>query len=421
MFFKMKIFRDEALNYHSDNEYGTIILPASFSLTVFSSVTILTLLCIIIFVYSASYTRKAHLTGIVMPSSGLIKITPQYNGYVTRVAVSEGQYVVAGEPLYHISGEHFNGQGTGTLAAMNLSLKTQYALLASQQASEVRDNQQQQEAVRQRIAFLHSQVKSAEQRLMLAERQVQLATGVMRRYEILAGTHYVSEIEFQQKQIDVSAAQQNAEDQRQGVLQLRTTLKTAEDDLNHLNVQGESRNAELGRQLQEIRQQQDELSGQENLTLTSPVSGTVATVLVRQGQSVRASEPVMTVVPDNASLQIELYATSQNAGFIQPGQRVALRFAAFPYQKFGVQYGTIHEISRTTLTPSDLLSISPVTWKENEGHYRVIVVPDNTFILAYGKKEALRPGMTLEGDVSLDTRHLWEWLTEPLWSLKGKL
>jgi membrane fusion protein len=94
----------------------------------------------------------------------------------------------------------------------------------------------------------------------------------------------------------------------------------------------------------------------------------------------------MTLVPDNARLQIELYATSQNAGFIQPGQRVALRFAAFPYQKFGVQYGTIREISRTTLTPSDLLSVSPVTWKENEGHYRVIVEPEKTFILAYGKR-----------------------------------
>ena len=129
----------------------------------------------------------------------------------------------------------------------------------------------------------------------------------------------------------------------------------------------------------------------------------------------------MTLVPDNAHLQIELYATSQKAGFIQPGQRVALRFDAFPYQKFGVQYGSIRDISRTTLTPMDLLSVSPITWKENEGHYRIIVEPEKAFIQAYGKKEPLRPGMTLEGDVSLDNRHLWEWFTEPLWSLKGKL
>ncbi|AEN64230.1 secretion protein HlyD family protein [Enterobacter soli] len=417
----MVVFRKESLEYQNETSHGDIIIPSSSGTSFIAVATFFLSLSVASFVYYGSYSRKAHLSGIVMPSSGLIKIIPQYAGYVTRLAACEGQHVAAGESLYHISGEHYNGQGDGTLAAMSQSLKTQYTMLASQQTLESRDNRQQQEAVRQRIASLQPQIKSAEQRLMLAERQVQLATSVMERYKILAGTHYVSDIEFQQKQIDVSATQQNVEDQRQGLLQLSTTRTAAEDDLNHLIVQGESRRAELDRQLQGIRQQQDELAGQENFTLTSPVSGTVAAVLVRQGQSVRASEPVMTVVPDNARLQIELYATSQHAGFIQPGQRVALRFAAFPYQKFGVQYGTIREISRTTLTPSDLLSVSPVTWKENEGHYRVIVVPDKSFILAYGKKETLRPGMTLEGDVSLDTRHLWEWLTEPLWSLKGKL
>ncbi len=417
----MGVFRSEALEYHSDTEYGDVVIPASLSMTACAVATLFIFICVVLFVYYGSYTRKAHLTGIVMPSSGLVKITPQYAGYITQLTVSEGQHVIAGEPLYHINGEHFNEQGAGTLAAMNLSLRTQYAMLSSQETLELRDNQQQQAAIKQRIASLQLQVKSAEQRLQMAERQVGLTTSVMGSYKKLAGTHYVSDIEYQQKQIEVSTAQQNVEDQRQGLLQLRTAIEAAKDDLNHLIILGGSRKAELDRQLQEIRQQQEELAGQENITLTAPVSGTVAAVLVRQGQSVRALEPVMTVVPDNASLQIELYAASQNAGFIRPGQRVALRFAAFPYQKFGVQYGTIREISRTTLTPSDLLSVSPVTWKENEGRYRVIVRPENPFILAYGKKEPLRPGMTLEGDVNLDTRPLWEWLTEPLWSLKGKL
>ncbi|WP_369136157.1 HlyD family secretion protein [Klebsiella variicola] len=417
----MGVFRSEALEYHSDTEYGDVVIPASLSMTACAVATLFIFICVVLFVYYGSYTRKAHLTGIVMPSSGLVKITPQYAGYITQLTVSEGQHVIAGEPLYHINGEHFNEQGAGTLAAMNFSLRTQYAMLSSQETLELRDNQQQQAAIKQRIASLQLQVKSAEQRLQMAERQVGLTTSVMGSYKKLAGTHYVSDIEYQQKQIEVSTAQQNVEDQRQGLLQLRTAIEAAKDDLNHLIILGGSRKAELDRQLQEIRQQQEELAGQENITLTAPVSGTVAAVLVRQGQSVRALEPVMTVVPDNASLQIELYAASQNAGFIRPGQRVALRFAAFPYQKFGVQYGTIREISRTTLTPSDLLSVSPVTWKENEGRYRVIVRPENPFILAYGKKEPLRPGMTLEGDVNLDTRPLWEWLTEPLWSLKGKL
>ena len=110
---------------------------------------------------------------------------------------------------------------------MSISLKTQYIMLASQQSFESRDNSQQQEAVRQRMVSLEPQIRSAEQRLQLAERQAELAISVMERYKKLAGTHYVSDIEFQQKQIDVSAAQQNVEDQRQGLLQLHTAMDTA--------------------------------------------------------------------------------------------------------------------------------------------------------------------------------------------------
>lgn len=418
---QMSLFRKEALDNQGDVIHGDIIIPASFAMALSASATVVLLILLAVFLYFGTYTRKAHLSGIVMPSTGLIKITPQYSGNVTSLTVSEGQHVTAGSPLYYISGEHYNGQGAGTLAAVNLSLQTQYAMLLTQQQLEKNDNQQQQVAARQRIHSLQPQIQSAEQRLRQAEYQADLAVSMMNRYQKLVANHYVADVEYQQKQIDMSAAKENVESQRQVLLQLHTELDRAGDELNHLTVQGDSRKAELDRQLQTLKQQQVELSGQEHFTLTSPVNGTVAAILVRPGQAVKSLEPVMTVVPDNATLQIELYATSQNAGFIQLGQRVALRFAAFPYQKFGVQYGTIREISRTTLTPTDLLSVSPVTWKENEGHYRVIVVPEQAFILAYGRKEPLRSGMALEGDINLDKRQLWEWLTEPLWSLKGKL
>lgn len=383
----MNIFRDEAINQQNETTYGEIIIPASFAMTFIVVATLILLILIFSFLYFGQYTRKAHLSGLVMPSSGLIKVTPQHNGFVTRLDVTEGEHVNAGKPLYYISGERYNAQGIGTLATMRVSLKTQYSMLSSQQALELRDNFQQQQAIRQRILSLQPQIKSAEQRLALAEHQAQLSASVMSRYRKLVSLHYVSDIEYQQKQIEVTSAKENVEDQRQILLQLHSALDAADDDLRHLVTLGESRKSELDRQLQILEQQLVELAGQESFTLTSPVSGTVAAVLVRQGQSVKASEPVMTLVPDNARLQVELYATSQNAGFIQPGQRVALRFAAFPYQKFGIQYGTIREISRTTLTPSDLFSVSSVIWKENEGHYRVIVEPEYTFILAYGKRK----------------------------------
>ncbi|HHD0717383.1 hypothetical protein [Klebsiella pneumoniae] len=81
----MSLLRKEAIEHQNNTSHGEIIIPASFGMTFSAVTTLLLLLFIILFIYFGSYTRKAHLTGIVMPSSGLIKITPQYAGNVTSL------------------------------------------------------------------------------------------------------------------------------------------------------------------------------------------------------------------------------------------------------------------------------------------------------------------------------------------------
>jgi membrane fusion protein len=39
---------------------------------------------------------------------------------------------------------------------------------------------------------------------------------------------------------------------------------------------------------------------------------------------------------------------------------------------------------------------------------------------AYGKRHALRAGMTLDADVQLETRSLLEWIFAPVWSFARK-
>lgn len=417
----MKLFREEAIDNQKDSNYGEIIIPTSIGMwiSVLTTIGIITVFCL--FICFGKYTRKAHLSGIVMPSTGLIKVYSHYSGYVTALTVSEGQHVSAGTALYYISGEHFDEQGKGTLDKIKLSLKLQYQMLVSQQIMEHNDNKQQQQSVHQKISSLQFQIKSAEQRLLLAKDQVQLSASLMKRYMKLLAKNYASDLEIQQKKMELAALKENVEEQRQVLLQLQKELSAVTDELKHLIAQGESQKIEFDKQLEGINQELVELTGKEKFTLNSPVSGTIAAVLVKQGQTVKVSEPLLTLISDNAHLQIELYATSKNAGFIELGQKVALRFTAFPYQKFGVQYGIVKEISSATLMSSDLISLSPFVLKESEGYYRIIVIPEQNYIIAYGKKQLLRPGMTLEADINLDTRHLWEWLTEPIWSIKGKI
>jgi membrane fusion protein len=46
--------------------------------------------------------------------------------------------------------------------------------------------------------------------------------------------------------------------------------------------------------------------------------------------------------------------------------------------------------------------------------YRISVKLASQSLTAYGRKIALRPGLTLEADVLQDTRKIWEWILEPL-------
>ena len=53
--------------------------------------------------------------------------------------------------------------------------------------------------------------------------------------------------------------------------------------------------------------------------------------------------------------------------------------------------------------------------------YRINVALQSPNVTAYGKEEALQPGMQLDADIELERRGLIEWLFEPLISLRGQM
>jgi membrane fusion protein len=59
--------------------------------------------------------------------------------------------------------------------------------------------------------------------------------------------------------------------------------------------------------------------------------------------------------------------------------------------------------------------------QQGEPFYRVTVSLARQAITAYGKPEALKPGMLVDADILGEKRRLIEWLFEPLYSLKGKV
>ena len=133
----------------------------------------------------------------------------------------------------------------------------------------------------------------------------------------------------------------------------------------------------------------------------------------------QAGQPLLSLLPGNGTLEAELLVPSRAIGFIEPGDKVLLRYQAYPYQKFGHQQGTVARISRSALNQTELQILFGSS-VQGEPMYRVTVRLAKQVITAYGKPELLKPGMTLEADVLGEKRPLIEWVFEPLYSLKGR-
>lgn len=101
-----------------------------------------------------------------------------------------------------------------------------------------------------------------------------------------------------------------------------------------------------------------------------------------------------------------------------------IRYQAYPYQKFGQYQGRVRSISRTSVPFAELASMAgavPGLAKDGEQLYRLQISLDKQMVTAYGQPRPLQSGMLLDADVLQDTRRLYEWVLEPLYSLTGKL
>ena len=157
--------------------------------------------------------------------------------------------------------------------------------------------------------------------------------------------------------------------------------------------------------------------GAQQVLITATQAGTATALNAEVGQAVDGQRPLLSIVPAGSSLHARLFAPSRAVGFIRAGDRVLLRYQAYPYQKFGHHGGVVSWVSRTAQSPADITT-SP---QSNEPLYEIRVKLDQQAIMAYGKPQALQPGMVVEADVLQESRRLYEWVLDPLFTLSGKV
>ncbi|MEM6052586.1 HlyD family efflux transporter periplasmic adaptor subunit [Erwinia sp. P7711] len=416
---EQSLFRQEALDAANRGSLGTVALYCPpYRWLVISVVIVITAATALFFIFG-SYTKYESSTGELLPKNGMLIIPPPVSATVIDIPVKEGQHVEKGDVLMVLSSEVSTQLGqTRQVIAENLAAqreRLQQDLLTLGKLHEV-----EMQGLNATIESLKLQQEQLKLQLAHRKKQVALARLQLDKLTSMQSQGYASNRQLEEQESNLLDSQARYQEYQRQLLDITQKIVQARQQLHEKPLDDEKKRNDIERQLADNRQALVENEARRSFELRAPKSGYVGMIMVKNGQMLNAGQSAIAILPSDSELVARIMVNTQSIGFIQAGQRVVLRYKAFPYQKFGQQYGKVIEVSRTALTPQEVTNL---TGKNNvqEQQYRVLVALDKQTIKAYRQNEPLKPGMALDADFIVDKRHLYEWVLEPLFALGHKI
>jgi membrane fusion protein len=418
------LFRTEALEYRQHAWLGGIQLIRPLSLNVLTVLVLVIAVAVAAYLSVGQYTRKARLSGYLVPDRGVIRLLPAQAGTVVERHAVEGQSVRAGDVLFVLSVDRSTLSGD-TESAIKESLESRQRSLRNAEQQQAQLLNAQRASHEQQLGDLRRELIQMDAETALHRERLALAQQSLARLESLRADSFVSQAQVQTKSEEVLGLRAQAQAlERQRAAKVRE-MGTLEAQLRELPLRALARQGEIERSLASLSQEAAESEARRSIVVRAPHDGVLAAVLAESGQSVSQQSALASLVPAHALLQAHLYAPSSAIGFVRPDQPVLLRYQAYPYQKFGHHVGRVVQVSRAPLQQSELaalpLAVALASAGPSEPMYRITVALERQQVQAYGQPQALTPGMQLDADVLLDRRRLIEWIFEPVLGVAGRV
>lgn len=378
-----------------------------------------------------TFSKQETMRGVVLGARGSQRINATVAGTVTGIWVRQGDTVKAGERILTVTPQQ-TGAGDKSLSQIDLDA------LASQRASidrrigEIRSLMEHDagdlKAYEESSAKLVANLESQEKEIGRAADQQAAAVEKLRGY--LKRGLATREI--------VAAQERSLQDYRRQLgdirLQITQTAATRIDRRRTVEQNNNANNSQLA-DLERARAELETRIGQAKSAIATDIlataGGQIAALNVREGSQVNVGDTVAAIGDPNAPFTIALEAPSKTMGLLTIGQKVVLKYDAFPYKTFGVKYGKVVSIGEQPVSlpkavADDKPFIDPKLGDAGplpppQSRYLVEVEPDDQTIDAYGVSRPILVGSTLTADVVVERRRLIDWVLDPILAMRGRL
>jgi membrane fusion protein len=409
------LFRQEAIEFQRQNrQWGQVALLQPFSTKLITWFIATAVALVVLFLFFAPYARKETVTGYLTPTAGTAKIFASQQGTIKEVYVKENQEVEKGQPVLAIETSQIASNGEDVNAAILATLQSQHDRLKAQIAAEENRMKSEQDRLSAMIDGLKTEINALQAQIGSQNEQIRLSSELVSSVTGLVAKGVMSDLEFHKRELAALDEKQKLDALKQQLASRHNQLTETSYSLQQLPTVTAGKIQSSRNELAATEQRIAEIGGRRAYEIRAPTSGRISMLQANVGQFADPRRPQIEIVPRDSTLEAELFVSTRAIGFVRPGQKVRIKYEAFPYQQFGTYAGSVNEVSQTILTKSE--ASGPIELKEPA--YRVMVSLDRPDIDAYGKRMPLQADMLLTADIILEKRSLIRWFLDPLLSVR---
>lgn len=159
------------------------------------------------------------------------------------------------------------------------------------------------------------------------------------------------------------------------------------------------------RRLATIRAELKKAAGRdERNAITAPVSGVVQQLAVHtSGAVISPGQPLLVIVPDDDTLEVEARVANRDIGFVRVGQAVKVKLDAFLFTRYGTLPGRVLSLSKDSVDGGSA-----------DAAYVARIALERDTIQVDGFPAPLSAGMTATAEILTDRRSIISYLLSPI-------
>jgi membrane fusion protein len=378
-----------------------------------------------------TFSKQETMRGVVLGAKGSQRVNSTIAGTVQTIWVKQGDTVKPGQKLLTIvpqqtsaGNKSLSEVGLAALKAQSESIDRRMAEIRDLMTRDAGDLKAYEDSSTRLAANLEDQEKDVQRALDQQSAAVDKLRGYLKKG--LATRDIVSAQERALQDYKRQLADIHTQ-----IAQLSSTRIDRRRTVEQNNNGNNSQLADLERAKAELNAQIEQAKSAISTDVLAVTGGQVAALNVREGAQVNAGDTVAAIGDPNAQFTIALEAPSKTMGLLTIGQRVVLKYDAFPYKTFGIKYGKVIAIGEQPVSlpksaSEDKAFIDPKLGDAGplpppQSKYLVEVEPDDRMINAYGVDRAILVGSTLSADVVVERRKLIDWVIDPILAMRGRL